>query len=140
ERVEEDLSLPFRVDAEELSLHAGGDGEVAVREKSHRPDVRLLRFEKRRRLAVVWIDAIDLAVRRGARVERAIVKGDAVDLLLRRGVENLQFRAAQPIDLPAVAGAEEAIAVRRSRLREDERIGERRELPRGRPGAERDAR
>src|SRR5262249_29997574 len=50
------------------------------------------------------------------------------DLRLGRRVDRLQLTVAQAIDLAAVAGAEEAIAIRRIRLRQHERIGEGRNL------------
>ena len=122
-RVEEDLPLSFRRDAKELSVDAGGDGEIAVRKEGQRPDIGLLRIVEDGRFAIVRIDAIDLTVRRGAGIERAVVKRDRVNLRLRSGVDRFQIAAAETIDLPLVAGAEEMIAVRRGHLRKDERIG-----------------
>jgi hypothetical protein len=131
-RVVEDLPLPFRVHAEQLSFDARRDGDIAALENFQVPDVRLRGIEEDRLRAALGIDAVHLPVRRAADEQRAVAEGHGVDLRLRRREEHLHVRTAEAVDLAVVAGAEEEIAVRRRGLREHEGIGERSDLAHGR--------
>ena len=112
-----DFAVAGAIHAEDLALIAGADVEGAIGADGQRPDVACFGCEVLGGLAV--LDAVDLAVGRGAGVDRAgAIHGEGEDLGLGRGPQ--QRALAGAIDLVEAAamaggGVERAIGALRQR-------------------------